>query len=49
MDVWGWSSPIAWALFLAGCGATTVMLGIAFRFFGQAVEIFVKLPVNKKR
>ena len=50
MDVWGWSSPIAWALFLVGCGATSVMLSVAFKLFSHAVETFVKLPpANKKR
>ena len=43
MDVWGWSSPIGWAVFLAACGLTAALLGWGLRALSEAVERFVKL------
>ena len=48
MDVWGWSSPLGWAVFLVACGATLALAGWGFHVFAKAVERFVALPVNKK-
>ena len=49
MDVWGWGSPIAWALFLMACGATAVLLSVALKFVSHASVKFMSLPPAKKR
>lgn len=48
MSVWGWSSPVGWAVFLVACGATLALSGWGFYVFAKAVERFVALPVDKK-
>jgi hypothetical protein len=48
MDVWVWSSPVGWAVFLVACDATLAHAGWSFQVFIKAVERFVALPVNKK-
>ena len=48
MDVWGWNSPIAWALFLMGCGATVVLLAWAVRLL-SSIPMPTSLTQNKKR
>jgi hypothetical protein len=48
MDVWGWGSPVGWAVFLVACGATVALLGWGLNALAKAVERFVALPVDKK-
>ena len=49
MDVWGWGSPIAWALFLVGCGATAVLVGWTLQLVSVASERFMALSPKKKK
>lgn len=48
MDVWGWNSPVGWAVFLVACGATVTLLGWGLRLLSEATERFMSLPTNKK-
>lgn len=48
MDVWGWSSPVGWAIFLVAIGVLVALGGWGFHAFSKAVERFVALPTDKK-
>ena len=47
MDLWGWGSPVAWAVFLIAATASSVLLAWAVRVLSSAVQNFVGL--NKRR
>ncbi len=49
MDLWTWGNPVAWAVFLVGCGISALLLSLALKFLGHATDVFVKLPMVKKR
>ncbi|HUC88016.1 MAG TPA: hypothetical protein VMR95_02620 [Candidatus Binatia bacterium] len=48
MDVWGWTSPIAWALFLVGCGTTLLLLAWSIRML-SSIPLPTSLSVSKKK
>lgn len=47
--MWGWQSPVAWAVFLVGCGIAAVLLGLAVRFMGTMPLVDSMVMKNKKR
>lgn len=49
MDVWGWSSPVGWAVFLAAVGVAVALVCWGFNVFSKAVERFVALPTDNKK
>lgn len=48
MDVWGWSSPVGWAVFLVAVGVAYALLAWGTHVFSKAVERFAALPADKK-
>lgn len=48
MDVWGWNSPIAWALFLVGCGLTLLLIAWAISLL-SSIPMLTPPTQNKKR
>lgn len=49
MDVWGWSSPVGWAVFLVAVGVAVALVCWGFNVFSKAVERFVSLPTDTKK
>lgn len=48
MDVWSWSSPVGWAVFLVACGVTVAVASWGLRVLSEAVERFVALDAKTK-
>ena len=48
MNVWGWSSPVGWAVFLVAFGAAVALLGWGLRQLAEATARFMALPTDKK-
>jgi len=46
-NLWGWGSPVAWAVFLIGVTTASVLLAWAVRIASSAVQNFVGL--SKRR
>jgi hypothetical protein len=44
MNVWEWSSPIGWAIFLVACGVTIALLAWAARWLSE-----IQMPPQKKK
>lgn len=49
MGIWGWGSPLGWAVFLAAVGVFLGLLGWGLFGLSKAVERFVSLQTDKKR
>lgn len=45
--MWDWSSPVAWAVFLAGVGVCILLVGVGLEFASRASAAFMSL--NKRR
>lgn len=48
MDIWGWSSPLGWAVFLTAVGVFLGLLGWGLLLLSKAVERFMSLPADKE-
>lgn len=48
MNVWGWSSPLGWAVFLFAIGALLALLGWGLYALSKAVERFAAMQNGKK-
>jgi len=47
MGIWGWGSPLGWAVFLAAVGVFWGLLGWGLLVLSKAIERFMSLQ-NKK-
>jgi len=49
MNLWSWGSPVAWAIFLVGCGVTVALMSWGLRWVAYAIRDLATLPVNRRR
>jgi hypothetical protein len=47
--MWDWGSPIAWAVFLVGCGICAVLLGLGLKFVAVATGHLSQVQLPKRK